>query len=531
MDNNTAINMKTMIENGSCFLGIEFGSTRVKAVLIGEDTKPIASGAFDWENSFNGGIWYYPQEQIIEALQGCYRSLKEDILEKYGAELTSAAGMGISGMMHGYMPFDSEGRLLVPFRTWRNTITSQAAEELSRELGFNIPQRWSIAHLYQAVLNGEKHIGRIAYINTLAGYVHFLLTGRREVGIGEASGIFPIRDKDYNSDFIAVTERLLSDKGFDKPLRELLPRVRLAGSTGAVLTDAGAALLDPTGKLRAGVPMCPPEGDAGTGMTATNSVRRRTGNISAGTSIFSMLVLDRPLKSMHADIDIVTTPDGADVAMVHCNNCCSEIDMWVKMFGEFSELAGARLDKSALYELLYRNAMTAPADCGGAVCCNFISGEPVAGVENGRPLYSREPDRAVTLGGFFRAQLYSTFAALTLGNEVLFREEGVSAERFNGHGGLFKVSGAASQLMADALGVPVAVLTTAGEGGAWGMALLAQYMVCGGGQALADWLDEKVFAGARAEISQPDRNGAEGFAAFMKNYERLLVSERLSDKE
>ena len=518
--------IKNEISEGRSFLGIEFGSTRVKAVLIDGSSAPIASGAFDWENRLENGIWTYPLELIHSALQGAYAALAEDVAARYGVKLTRLAGLGISGMMHGYMPFDSEGRLLVPFRTWRNTMTAAAAEELSRELGFNIPQRWSIAHLYQAVLCGEEHTGSIAYINTLAGYIHFLLTGRREAGIGEASGIFPIKDMDYNAEYLAKTETLFSAKGFNRRLRDVLPEVRLAGAKGAVLTEEGARLLDPTGTLMPGVPVCPPEGDAGTGMTATNSVRRRTGNISAGTSIFSMLVLDKPLSAPHEDIDIVTTPDGSDVAMVHCNNCCSEIDMWVRMFGEFAELAGAPMDKSALYETLYKNALAAPADCCGAAACNFISGEPVAHVEAGRPMYTREPDRAVTLGGFFRAQLYSTFATLRLGNEVLFKEENVKAERFNGHGGLFKVAGVASQLMADALGVPVAVMTTAGEGGAWGMALLAQYVVMGEGMSLADWLDEKVFASAKAEVSRPEEQGAKGFEEFMRGYKRLLGYER-----
>ena len=514
------------ISAGKTFLGIEFGSTRVKAVLIDDTSAPIAGGAFDWENSLADGIWFYPLEQIHEALQGCYRSLCEDVKEKYGTVPTEFAAMGISGMMHGYMAFNGKGELLVPFRTWRNTITAAAAEELSRELGFNIPQRWSIAHLYQAVLNKEEHIPQVESINTLAGYIFTRLTGRRSVGIGEASGIFPVDGSGYNKEYIAKTEALLSAKGFDRKLTEVFPAVSMAGEQGAVLTEEGARFLDPTGTLKAGIPVCPPEGDAGTGMTATNSVRAGTGNISAGTSIFSMTVLDKPLENMYPEIDVVATPDGNPVAMVHCNNCCSEIDFWVRLFGEFSALTGSKLDRSALYETLYRNALTAPADCEGVTACNFISGEPVAGAEHGRPMYMRESDSKPSLAGFFRAQLYATFAALKLGNDILFKQEKVTAARFNGHGGLFKVGGVASQFMADALGVPVAVMTTAGEGGAWGMALLAQYMICGGGMTLPDWLDKNVFAESKTEISAPAPEGSAGFEKFMERYSRLLGFER-----
>ena len=392
-----------MIDLEKTVLGIELGSTRIKAVLIDEKHIPIAQGDYEWENQFVNGVWTYSMDAVHTGIQACFAGLKADVKAKFDTELATVGAIGVSAMMHGYLPFDKEGRQLAEFRTWRNTTTGEAAAELTELFGFNIPQRWSIAHLYQAVLCGEEHTGSIAYINTLAGYIHFLLTGRREAGIGEASGIFPIKDMDYNAEYLAKTEALLSAKGFNRRLRDVLPEVRLAGAKGAVLTEEGARLLDPTGTLMPGVPVCPPEGDAGTGMTATNSVRRRTGNISAGTSIFSMLVLDKPLSAPHEDIDIVTTPDGSDVAMVHCNNCCSEIDMWVRMFGEFAELAGAPMDKSALYETLYKNALAAPADCCGAAACNFISGEPVAHVETGRPMYTREPDRAVTLGGFFRA--------------------------------------------------------------------------------------------------------------------------------
>lgn len=523
--------VKETIASGKAFLGIEFGSTRVKAVLTDESSLPIASGAYDWENSYKDGIWYYPLEQIHEALRGCYASLCRDVQEKYGTVPTAFAAMGVSGMMHGYMAFDKEGRLLVPFRTWRNTITAQAAGELSQTLGFNIPQRWSVAHLYQAVLNGEEHIPQVETVNTLAGYIFCMLTGKRSVGIGEASGIFPVDGRDYNAEYIAKTEALLSAKGFDKKMRDVFPAVSMAGEKGAFLTEAGALFLDPSGTLKAGVPVCPPEGDAGTGMTATNSVRERTGNISAGTSIFSMAVLDRPLENMYPEIDVVATPDGKPVAMVHCNNCCSELDSWVNMFGEFAALTGHPMDKSELYSTLYKNALTAPADCSGAAACNFLSGEPVVGVDEGRPMYMRLPDSHPTLGAFFRAELCASFAALKLGNDLLFRKEKITADRFNGHGGLFKVEGVASQLMADALGVPVAVMTTAGEGGAWGMALLARYMTDGDGMSLADWLDIKVFADSKVTVSSPDPAGSEGFEKYMENYTALLRCQRLNGKE
>ena len=519
------------IASGKAFLGIEFGSTRVKAVLTDAASRPIAGGAYDWENSYKDGIWYYPIEQITAALQGCYKSLCEDVREKYGVVPTAFAAMGISGMMHGYMPFDENGALLVPFRTWRNTITAAAAEKLSAELGFNIPQRWSIAHLYQAVLNKEPHVSQVRKITTLAGYIHYMLTGRDEVGVGEASGIFPVAGCGYNKDYLARTDALLAKAGFERSLNEVLPAVRTAGDKGAFLTESGARFIDPSGTLRAGTPVCPPEGDAGTGMTATNSVRKGTGNISAGTSIFSMLVLEKPLTGMYPEIDVVTTPDGADVAMVHCNNCCSELDAWVRMFGEFADLTGKPMDKSELYAALYRNALNAPADCAGVTACNFLSGEPVAGVYEGRPMYMREPDSRPSLAAFFRAELYASFAALKLGNDILFKQENVSATHFNGHGGLFKVEGVASQLMADALGVPVKVMTTAGEGGAWGMALLARFMQDSGGRSLADWLDAEVFADAKAASSLPDKAGSEGFDRYMERYNTALAMERCADKE
>lgn len=518
------------IQNNKTYLGIEFGSTRIKAVLIDDTFAPVASGSHDWQNRYENGVWTYSLDDIIGGLQHCYASLVEDVRSRYGVTPAGYGAMGISGMMHGYMAFDKDDKLLTPFRTWRNTMTEQAASELSELLGFNIPQRWSIAHLYQAVLNGEEHVRDIAHINTLAGHIHYLLTGKRHVGVGEASGIFPVDGAQYNAEYIAKSDKLLAEKGFSGKLSDILPGVLTAGSREAALTAEGARLLDPTGALQPGVILCPPEGDAGTGMAATNSVLPRTGNVSAGTSIFAMLVLDKPLKGYYPEIDVVTTPDGSPVAMVHCNNCCSELDAWVSIFDEFSQLSGNPVEKSALYEMLYRNALNGDPDCGGTVAYNFLSGEPVAGAENGRPMYFRTPDGRFSLANLFRAEIYSTMAALKLGMDILFEKEQVSADKITGHGGLFKTKGVAQQFLADGLGCPVSVMKTAGEGGAWGMALLAAYSVCGNGRTLPDFLDSEVFGGMECSTVQPEENGAAGFRKFMENYKRGLAAEYAAAK-
>ncbi|MGN0666814.1 MAG: xylulokinase [Huintestinicola sp.] len=513
------------IRNNKTFLGIEFGSTRIKAVLIDDTYAPIAAGSHDWENRYENGVWTYSLDDIIGGLQNCYAKLAADVKEKYGIIPESYGAMGISGMMHGYMAFDKDDELLVPFRTWRNTITEQAASELSQLFRFNIPQRWSIAHLYQAILNNEEHISRIAHITTLAGYIHFRLTGERSVGVGEASGIFPIENGTYNEKYINMLDELLKEKSFKGNIREILPPVLSAGEGNAVLTESGAKLLDPTGVLKAGIKLCPPEGDAGTGMVATNSVLPETGNVSAGTSIFAMLVLQKPLAGYYPEIDVVTTPDGSPVAMVHCNNCCSELDAWVNVFGEFAALSGNPPDKSKLYETLYKNALNGDADCGGTVAYNFLSGEPVAGAENGRPMYFRAPDRKFSLANFFRAQLYSAMASLKLGMDILFENEKVSVQRITGHGGLFKVQGVAQQFLADGLNSAVFVMKTAGEGGAWGMAILAAYYVSGKGKSLPRFLETEVFASMESSAVQPDEKGTAGFAAFIENYKKGLAAE------
>ena len=518
------------IRRGECCLGIELGSTRIKAVLIDETHAPAAMGVYDWENRLENGVWTYSLDDITTGLQHCYASLAEDVKSKYGVVPTGYGAMGISGMMHGYMAFNKDDNLLVPFRTWRNTITEPAASELSELLGFNIPQRWSIAHLYQAVLNGEDHVKDIAHINTLAGYIHYQLTGKRQVGVGEASGIFPVDGIGYNAEYIAKVDEKLAEKGFSGKLLEVLPGVLNAGAREAALTAEGAKFLDPSGNLQPGVPVCPPEGDAGTGMAATNSVLPRTGNVSAGTSIFAMLVLDKPLKGYYPEIDVVTTPDGAPVAMVHCNNCSSELDAWVKIFGEFAELSGHPIAKPALYDMLYYHALTGDPDCGDTVVYNFLSGEPVAGAENGRPMYFRTPDGKFNLANLFRAEVFSTMAALKLGMDILFDKEQVSVDKITGHGGLFKTKGVAQQFLADGLGCAVSVMKTAGEGGAWGMAILAAYSVCGGGKSLPEFLDGEVFGGMESTTLQPEEKGAEGFRKFMENYKRGLAAEYAAAK-
>jgi len=509
-----------MIDLTKTYLGIEFGSTRIKGVLIDETFSPVASGAYDWDNRFENGYWTYSADDFMAGMQGCFASLAADVLEKFGQPLDTVAAIGISGMMHGYLAFDKDDNLLVPFRTWRNTTTAEAANELSALMNFTIPQRWSVSHLYQAILSGEDHVENVDHITTLAGYIHYLLTGRREVGVGEASGIFPIDSAagTYDADMIAKLSEKLKEHGFAKDILTVFPAVRNAGDTGAVLTEAGAKLLDPTGTLKAGIPLCPPEGDAGTGMTATNSVRPRTGNVSAGTSIFSMLVLDKSLSAAYPEIDMVTTPDGAPVAMVHCNNCCAEIDAWAKVFGEFAALSGHPMDKSDVYATLYNNALAGDADCGGVVSYNFLSAEPVIGIADGVPMYFRTIGSNMNLANFFRAQICTAIAALKIGNDLLFENEHVTADKFFGHGGLFKCEGVAQQILADAFDTSISVMKTAGEGGAWGMALLAAYMMKKNGKSLPDFLDDCVFGGMEVKTLAPTESGREGFAKYIDNY-------------
>ncbi|MBQ8978215.1 MAG: ATPase, partial [Oscillospiraceae bacterium] len=468
------------------FLGIEFGSTRIKAVVIDRELNVLAQGSHTWENRLVDGIWSYSADDITGGLQACYRSLKDDIKGKYGTVPTSFTGMGISAMMHGYMAFDKDDELLVPFRTWRNTITERAAAELTAALGFNIPQRWTAAHLYQAVLDHEPHIGDISKVSTLAGYIQYRLTGEYAVGVGEGSGIFPTDGIGYHKGYADIMNKMLSSCGFDRSVLDLFPVIRPMGYT-VPLTEAGARLIDPDGDLTAGVPVCPPEGDAQTGMVATNSVRRRTGNISAGTSIFSMLVLDKPMKELHEEIDIVATPSGDPVAMVHCNNCCSELDQWVRAAYDVARMSGADVTMSDMYRMLYKNAMTSSAD--GISSYNFLSGEPVLGVVNGKPVTVRTPGTDLSVGGFIRSQIYSAFAAIRYGSDIL-KNEGITADSYTVHGGMFKVEDTTQQILSDALDTPTSVMETAGEGGAWGMAVLSAYSDDTSAD-LSEWLDRR----------------------------------------
>lgn len=506
------------ISEGNSFLGIELGSTRIKACLIDDNYMPIASGSYEWENKFEDGYWTYSIEEIHKGVKACYASLRKDVSDKYNINLTKIGSIGISGMMHGYLAFDSEDKLLVPFRTWRNTTTEKAAAELSALFNFNIPQRWSVAHLYQAILNGEEHVNRIAHITTLSGYIHYLLTGKWEIGGCEASGMFPILGYDYNTEMLDKFEQLISEKNLPWNIRDILPKIKICGEAGAQLTQAGAQFLDSSGDLSAGIPICPPEGDAGTGMVATNSVKPKTGNISAGTSVFSMLVLEKPLKGMYEEIDIVTTPDAFPVAMVHSNNGCSELDVWVKIFEDFALMAGADIDKSKLYKMLYEHALSGDTDCGEVVSYNFLASEPVAGIKSGTPIYFRTPQSKMTLANFFRSQLYAAVAVLKIGMDILVKNENVSADCFNAHGGLFKVKGVAQQLLANALNTDISVSETSGEGGAWGMALLAAYMMKKEKYSLGDWLDIKVFENIEKDVLSPEFKSADGFNKYFELY-------------
>ncbi len=504
-------------------LGIELGSTRIKAVLIDERHRPIASGDFEWENQLRDGIWTYPMDLVHTGIQTCFAALKADVKAKYGVELTTVGALGVSAMMHGYLPFDKEGKQLAEFRTWRNTITGQAAEKLTTLFGFNIPQRWSIAHLYQAMLNGEEHVKDIAYLTTLAGYIHWQLTGKKVMGVGEASGMFPIDSKTLDYDE-AMLQKFQALTGTD--LRAILPQVLPAGASGGALTEAGARFLDPTGTLQAGIPVAPCEGDAGTGMAATNSVRVRTGNVSAGTSDFAMIVTDKPL-GVHREIDMVTTPDGLPVAMVHCNNCTSDINAWVNLFAEYSALMGQPVDKGRLFTKLFEAALDGDKDCGGLLSYNYFSGEGVTDLDEGRPLFLRTRDARFTLANFMRTHLLSALATLKIGLDILTQNEQVAIDKLYGHGGFFKTPEVGQRLLSAAVGAPVSVMETAGEGGPYGMALLAAYMLWKDpGESLPDYLDDKVFAEAKSSTLMADAADIEGFTAFLARYKKALPLER-----
>ena len=521
--------IRTIIECGKARLGVEFGSTRIKAVLIDPAGNPIAQGDHEWENQLVNNIWTYDMKDVWAGLQDCYARMAADTRERYGVEIKKLEAIGISAMMHGYIPFDGAGKQLVPFRTWRNTITGPAAEKLTELFNFNIPQRWSIAHLYQAILNQEPHVPDIRFLTTLEGYVHWQLTGEKVLGIGEASGMFPIDStiNDYDADMVSAFDQLVADKGFPWKLRDLLPKVLLAGDCAGTLTAEGAKLLDVSGKLQPGVRLCPPEGDAGTGMVATNSVAQRTGNVSAGTSVFAMIVLEKALSKVHTEIDMVTTPSGKPVAMVHCNNCTSDLNAWVKLFGEFAENVGMKLDANQLYGTLYRKALEADADCGGLLAYNYFSGEHITGFEEGRPLFVRTPDSRFSLANFMRTNLYAALASLKIGLNILVDEENVRVDRILGHGGLFKTKGVGQSIMAAAINVPVSVMETAGEGGAWGIALLAGFMADRkDGQTLEDYLENNIFAGKLGETVDPKPEDVDSFNAYIQRYTAGLPIER-----
>ena len=522
------MDVKNLLEEGKGILGIEFGSTRIKAVLIDEKGTPLASGSHEWENRLTDGIWTYTLDDIWSGLADCYADLASDVKKKYDVVLKKFASIGFSAMMHGYLAFDKEGELLVPFRTWRNTITEEAAAKLTEVFQYNIPQRWSIAHLYQAILKKEEHVGKIDFLTTLAGYVHWKLTGEKVLGVGDASGMFPIDCKsgNYDQNMIRKFDEMTEPCGYGWKLSDILPKVLSAGEKAGTLTPEGAKLLDVSGNLEAGILLCPPEGDAGTGMVATNSVGVRTGNVSAGTSVFAMVVLEKELSKVYPEIDLVTTPDGALVAMVHCNNCTSDLNAWVNLFDEFAKSIGAAIDKNQLFSVLYHKALEGDADCGGLISYNYFSGEPVTGFDEGAPLFVRKADQTFNLANFMRTHLYSSLAALKAGLDLLFKEEDVKVDEMFGHGGLFKTKGVGQRIAAAAMNTPVSVMETAGEGGAWGIALLASYMQNKEeGEELQDFLNHKIFAGQKGEKLLPVKEDVEGFDQFMIRYKKGLAIE------
>ncbi|MBQ1487347.1 MAG: ATPase [Lachnospiraceae bacterium] len=520
--------IKEIIDAGKTAIGIEFGSTRIKAVMVDEAGKCIAMGDCGWENRYENGVWTYSLEMIWNGLAEAYASLLNDVREKYGTVIKTTGALGFSAMMHGYMPFNKEGELLVPFRTWRNTITADAAAELTKEFGFNIPQRWSIAHLHQAIKNGEAHVPEIDFFTTLAGYIHWKLSGRKVLGVGDASGMFPIDSstKNYNKAYADKYDIIAEKYGFSRKIQSLLPEVLAAGDDAGTLTAEGAALLDKSGNLQAGIPMCPPEGDAGTGMVATNSVEVRTGNVSAGTSVFAMVVMEAPLKAVHEEIDVVTTPVGDDVAMVHCNNCTSDINAWAGIFKGFADALGTEIDTNKLYTTIFKSALDGAPDCGGLTGFNYFSGEPVTGFEEGRPLFARSVNADFTFANFTRHLLYSAVSTLKAGLDILFKDEGVKVDKLYGHGGYFKTPEVGQRIMSAATGGPITVMNNAGEGGAWGMALLALYLKFSNSLSLSSFLNGTIFAGDEGSTVCASEEETRGFDEYMKNFYSALPVER-----
>ena len=524
---------KQTIEAGKAILGIEFGSTRIKAVLIDEENKPIAQGSHEWENQLVDGLWTYSVEAIWYGLQDCYADLRANVRKAYDTEIEILAAIGVSAMMHGYMAFNKEEKILVPFRTWRNTNTGRAAAELSQLFNYNIPLRWSISHLYQAILDNEEHVGDINFLTTLAGFIHWQITGQRVLGIGDASGMIPIdpETKQYSAEMVEKFDKLIAPKGYSWKLLDILPSVLSAGESAGFLTAEGAKRLDISGHLKPGIPVCPPEGDAGTGMVATNAVKQRTGNVSAGTSSFSMIVLEKDLSKPYEMIDMVTTPDGSLVAMVHCNNCTSDLNAWVNLFKEHQQLLGVPVDMNEVYGKLYNNALNGDADCGGLISYNYISGEPVTGLEEGRPLFVRSANDRFNLANFMRAHLYASVGVLKIGNDILFKEENVKVDRITGHGGLFKTKGVGQRILAAAIDSPISVMETAGEGGPWGMALLGAYLVNNPEKlSLPDFLDKVVFAGNTGVEIAPTAEDVAGFNKYIESYKACLGIEQAAVK-
>ena len=520
--------IKECIEQGKAVLGIEFGSTRIKAVLVDESGAPIAQGGHEWENQYENGVWTYSLDMIWTGLQDAYSELCKDVQAQYGVEITKLGAIGFSAMMHGYMAFNSADELLVPFRTWRNTITEEAAGKLTKELGFNIPQRWSISHLYQAILNGEDHVKDITFFTTLAGYIHYQLTGEKVLGIGDASGVFPIDSttRDYNKEYIAKFDALVADYNFGWKLEEILPKVLVAGEAAGTLTAEGAKKLDVSGNLEAGIPICPPEGDAGTGMVATNSVAVRTGNVSAGTSVFAMIVMEHALAGVHEEIDVVTTPVGDDVAMVHCNNCTSDINAWANIFRGYSEAMGIEVDTNKLYTTMFQAALKGAPDCGGLAGFNYFSGEPVTGFAEGRPVFVRNVNADFSFANFMRWNLFSAVSTLKYGLDILFKEEEIKVDKLYGHGGYFKTPEVGQRIMSAATGGPVTVMETAGEGGAWGMAILALYLLNSADGSLSDFLNNKIFAGQEGTTVTATAEEVQGFESFMETFKATLPIEQ-----
>lgn len=516
------------IDLKKCYLGIEFGSTRIKAVLVNDSHEVVATGDHAWENKLENGLWTYSKDDIWGGLHDCYAKLRANVKERYGVEITTLGALGFSGMMHGYLAFDKNKELLVPFRTWRNSNTNKASAELTEIFQFNIPERWSISHLYHCIKEGEAHVKDVDFFTTLSGYIHWALSGERVLGIGDAVGMFPIDPEtmDYDETMLQKFADLIKDKGFSWKLKDLLPKVLVAGQNAGVLTEEGAKLLDPSGTLKPGIPMCPPEGDAGTGMVATNAVAARTGNVSAGTSIFAMVVLEHGLNKLHRELDMVTTPDGLPVAMVHANNCTSDLNAWVNLFGEFAKLTGSNLSADELYGSLYRHALDGDSDCGGLLSLGYLSGEFITGFEEGRPLMVRTPHSKFNLANFMRTHLYTSLGAIKIGMDILLKDEGVKIDRLLGHGGLFKTEGVAQSFMASAINVPVSVMKTAGEGGPWGEAVLASYLVNKeANESLSDFLDKKVFMDNIGSTLNPVKEDVDGYEKFIERYKQGLAIE------